>query len=127
MTMNMNQILNFQNFYMSVKDKKMSLKTAYKLSKLIQKIETELTFYNTKFQEIVNAYGKKDENGNYVLTEDGQGVQIIDGKMAECQKEINDLGNLEVEIEGISFTLEELESFEFTVEEMFNMMPFIKE
>lgn len=127
MTIKMYQVLEFQSFYEKIKDKKMSIKTTYKFSKLLSKLESEFSFYQSEFQKILNNYGEKEENGNFVLTDDGQGVKIKSNCMFDCQKEIKELHNIEINIDDISFTLEELESLEITMGEMNILMPFIKE
>ena len=43
--MKMYEILDFSKVYNSIKDEKMSIKTAYKLNKLIKKIEEENNLY----------------------------------------------------------------------------------
>ena len=73
MTIKMHQILEFQLFYDKIKEKEMSIKTAYKFSKLISRLDTEIKFYQKKFQSILEKYGEKDEKGNFKLTEDKKG------------------------------------------------------
>ena len=50
--MQLKTILGFPNFYNVVKDQKMPIKTAYKLSRLAKSIETEIQFYQEKLREI---------------------------------------------------------------------------
>ena len=127
MKIKMYQILEFENIYNKLKDEKMSVKTAYKFSKLTREIENERFFYQTKLQSIIETYGEKDDEGNFVLTEDKNGVQIKKGEIEKCQREVAELTNLDVEINGIEISIEELESFELTLQDMEILMPFIKE
>ncbi len=127
MTIKMHQILEFQLFYDKIKEKEMSIKTAYKFSKLISRLDTEIKFYQRKFQSILEKYGEKDEKGNFKLTEDKKGVVIKQENLLVCQKEIEELHNLDIEISEVDFTLDELDSLNVTIQEMNIMMPFIKE
>ena len=45
MQLKMQDLLGFTNFHESVKDKKIPIKTAYKLAKLSNAIEKEVVFY----------------------------------------------------------------------------------
>ena len=114
-------------FYNNIKNTKLPLKTAYKLNKLFIQINEELSFYQQKFTEIINEFGKRNENGELMYSSDKTSVEIIDGRLLECQQKIEELQNLEVNIEGIEFTTNELESLNLTISEMGCLMPFIKE
>ena len=127
MVVKMYQILDFENLYNKLKDIKMSVKTAYKFSKLIREIDNEKIFYKTKLQSIIDTYGEKDNEGNFVLTQDKTGVQIKKAELENCQKEIIELSNLEIEIKGIEISIEEIENFDLTLLDMNILMPFIKE
>lgn len=127
MMVKMYQILEFENFYNKIKDVKMSIKTAYKFSKLMREIDNERTFYQTKLQFIIDTYGERDNEGNFVLTQDKNGVQIKKTELEKCQKELTELSNLDIEINGVEISIEELENFELTLQDLNILMPFIKE
>lgn len=127
MKIKMYQILEFENFYNKIKDVKMPIKTAYKFSKLLREIDNEKLFYQTKLQSIIDTYGERDNDGKFILTQDGNGVQIKKAELEKCQKEIIELSNLEAEINGIEISIEELENFDLTIQDINILMPFIKE
>ena len=124
--MKMYQIMEYKKFYEELKNKKLPLRVAYKLNKLFKSLEEEALFYQEKFAEIIQEFGLKDENGNFILTEDEQGVRIKEDKISECELKIQELARLDVEITDISFSLEELDSLELTVKEIEWLAPFIK-
>ena len=125
MTTNIQSILNYPQFQVITTSIKLPIKTAYKISRLSKAIDQEITFYQTKFREIVEEYCQKDENGNYVPTVDGQGFQIISGKEAECNQAMIDLHSLEVELPDITFAIDEFDGMELTVNDLSGIMPFI--
>lgn len=127
MKLKMQQIIEFQKFYNNVKNIKLPLKTAYKLNKLITQINTESSFYQQKFSEIINEFGKRDENGELVYSSDKTSIEIEDARLDECLQKTEELQNLEVDISGIDFTIEELEGLNLTISEVGCLMPFIKE
>lgn len=125
--MKMYQILELQRFYNSIKDKKMPLKVAYRLNKLITKANNEIAFYQEKMQAIAQEYGEKDITGQLILTEDGQAVKIREGCEQICEKRISELTNLDIQIDGVTFTLDELDSLDISISDMNCLMPFIEE
>lgn len=123
----MSQIVSFQKFYESIKNTKLPLKTAYKLSKLAAKINSELSFYQQKYSEIISEYGKRDENGNYIYSPDLNSIEIVEGRQEECLQKIKELQNLEVDINEINFSISELDGLNLTVSEMDCLLPFVLE
>lgn len=122
----MDQIIAFRNngdFFAGVS---LPLKGAYKLNKIKKAIEKESEFYQEKFQEIVDTYAQKDDNGELVFSEDGNQIMIKDGMVEECNKALEDLQALEVEIENYEFTLHDLgENVTCTPDELEVLMPFM--
>ena len=124
--MKMYEVLVLQNFYTSVQDKKMPIKTTYKLSRLANRVEKEIEFYSKEFAKIVDAYALK-ENGKFVYSEDMTSIKIIPGKEDECNDKIMELKDLEVDLSGFEFSLEEFENLELTLAEMSSILPLVKD
>jgi hypothetical protein len=118
-------ILNFSQFYSLTTSQKLPIKVAYKLSRLATAIESEVTFYQTKFREILNEYCLVDDNGNYVPTDDGQGFKIQPGKEIECNQAMADLHSLEIELPDITFNIDEFDGLELRIQDLNGIMPFI--
>lgn len=125
--MKMYEILDLSNLYNSIKDTKMPIKTTYKFSRLMRRAEQELNFYSQQFQKIIETYAKTDENGNYCFSSDGQSIEIIDGKQAECNTKIMELRNLEVDINDIKFSLDEIDCLNLSITELSCLMSLIEE
>ena len=124
--MKMYEILELSNLYNSISNVKLPLKTSYKFARLMKLVEGELTFYQTKFREIIEEYGVK-ENGEYKLAPDGQSIMIIPGKENECNVKLFELRGLEVPIEGIKFSIEELEGIDVSIQELACIMSLIED
>ena len=123
----MDQIIAFRNNGDFFAGASLPLKGAYKLNKIKKAIEKEGEFYTEKFQEIVDTYAKKDDDGNLVYSEDGSQIMIKDGMVEECNKALADLQELEVEVENYNLTLDDLgENLECTPEELEALMPFME-
>lgn len=126
-TITMDQLIAFRNNGDFFAETTLPLKGAYKLNKIKKAVEKENEFYVEKFQEIVNKYAKTDENGNLVYSDDGNQIMIKDGMVDECNKALDDLQNLEVQIENYGLTLEDLgDDVECTPDELEALMPFME-
>lgn len=122
----MDQVIAFRNAGNIFEDYKLPLKVAYKLNKLKKAVEAEGEFYSNKFQEIVDTYAKKDENGDIVFSEDGNQIMIEDGKVEECNQALADLQELTVEIDNCNLTIEDFgDDVECTPEDLEALMPFL--
>ena len=126
-TVTMNQLIAFRNNGDFFSNTTLPLKGAYKLNKIKKAVEKESEFYQEKFQEIVNTYAKKDENGELVFSEDGNQIMIKDGMVDECNQALEDLQNLEVEVETYGLTLEDLgDEVDCTPDELEALMQFME-
>ena len=121
----MDQIMDFRNNDDFFEDTVIPLKGAYKINKIKKNVIKEAEFYSDKFQEIVDKYAKKDENGNPKFSEDGNQILIQDGKIEECNDALEELQNLEVEVENYDLTIDDLgEGVEITPDKLEALMPF---
>ena len=122
----MDQIIAFRNAGDIFGDYKLPLKVAYKLNKLKKAAEVEGEFYSNKFQEIVDTYAKKDDNGQIVFSDDGNQIMIQDGKVEECNQALEDLQTLTVEIDNCNLTIDDFgDDIECTPEDLEALMPFL--
>ena len=126
MTTKLINIINFENFHAEVKDKKLPLKTLYKLSLLTKTYTEKLEFYQEQFRNIMLTHGEKDAEGNFV-TVGTDGIRIKQGEEQECYTKLAELQNLEVEMPDVVFTIEEFDGIELTLEIFNFIMPFLKE
>lgn len=123
--MKMYEVLALQDFCVLTQDKKLPIKTTYKISRLNRRVEEELQFYQKEFMRIVNEYALK-ENGELVYSDDMTSIKIIPGKEEECSNKIIELKDLDIDID-IVFTIEELEGLDLTVSQMGSILPLIKD
>ena len=124
--MKMYEVLTLQNFYASIHDKKMPIKTAYKLSRLAKRVEEETQFYQSQFHKIIEDYALK-ENGQLVYSEDMTSIKIIPCKEDECAAKMTELRELEVNLSEFEFTIEEFDDLELTINQMASILPLIKD
>lgn len=120
------QLISTLNIENELFPQKLPIRTAYNLSKIFARAREELEFYQKKLKEIITQYGEKDENGNLIFLEN-KSVSIQKDKVEECQKEITDLQNLELEIPDYSISLNSLETIKISLDEISVLLPFICE
>lgn len=119
------QILEIRNLLV---DQKLPIKVSYKFTKFFNELELEVKFFNETLQRLIEEYGKRDENGDFIYTDDKQGIKIQDDKFQECMDRISELNNLEVNLTYVpEFTLNELESLNLEMKYTECLFPYIKE
>ena len=123
----MEQIIDFRNNANFFGEANLPLKGAYKLNKIRKAVEKEGEFYTEKFQEIINKYAKKDENGALIFSDDESQIMIKDDMINECNDALTNLQELEVEIDNCNLTIEDLgEDLQCTPDELAVLMPFME-
>lgn len=127
-TIKMSQILSFRQHVGIFLEQKLPLPVAYKLTKINDAAKKEAEFYYEKFNAIVDKYSKKDENGNIVFSEDGDQIMIQDDLISECNKALEELMDLEVEINTFNLKIEDFGSdIECTAADIEAITPFFEQ
>lgn len=124
----MEQLMDFRNSDDFFGTTVIPLKGAYKINKIKKAVEQEAEFYSTKFQEIVDKYAQKNEEGQVKFSEDGDQILIQEDKIAECNQALEDLQKMTVEIDNLNLTLADLgDNLQCTPEQLEALMPFVTE
>lgn len=119
------QVLEIRNLLVN---QKLPIRVSYKFTRFFNELEIEAKFFNDTLQKLIEEYGKKDENGNFIYTEDKQGVKIQDDKFQECMDKIEELNKLEVNLTYTpEFTLDELEPLNLEMKYIDLLLPYIKD
>ena len=88
--MKMSELFQLNQLQKDIINKKMPIKIAYKFTRLFKEIQGQIDFFNSTIEKLINEYGQKDENGNFILTEDKTGVKIQEDKYKECMNKIDE-------------------------------------
>lgn len=99
-------------------------KTAYRVGKLLKRIEEEVDLFNESRKKLIEQYAIKDEYDNPVI-ENGT-YKIIQDKINEFNTEISGLLDTVVKIDLEPIPIEEIENIEFTPSEIILIDDFIK-
>ena len=109
------------------KEQKLPIKLSYKIMKILSDLESELQFYRTQLQELLQECAQMDEEGNLKFTEDGENFLLKTDKIEEFHNRYDELTNMDIELEDRFFTLKELENLELTPQDLYNIQPLIIE
>lgn len=105
----------------------LSFKLAYQISLIKKEIEDKTEFYREHLRLLIQEYGLKDEKGNFVQTEDGNGIKLIPEKQNDFVKKMNELDDIDVELSVKPIPLSELENLKLTPNEVQVLIPFVEE
>ena len=124
-----NKLLTTRNILNSFKELNLSANLAYQITKFLMQSATEEEFYFSRLRALLDEYAEKTEDGNYIPTEDGQGVKIKLDLLEKFQSAYEELENTEVEAPDIKFALSAItkELNSITVNQMMMLMEFIDE
>ena len=126
--MKMIDALNFLEAYSSIKNKPLKINIIYKLSKCLEACEKERDFYQQQFTNILNKYAKKDENGNFIYTDEKTGILIDESQQKVCEKELSELLTLDINInEKYFIKITDIADLELDMETFNKIKPFIIE
>ena len=101
------KILNDIHMLNNLSNLELPVKVSYKIAKNIMNIEKELKVYNTQIQKLIDKYCLKDENNQNVIDENNN-FTIDDKYLDKWNKKINELLDIEVDIEILTFKIDEL-------------------
>lgn len=118
----MNKIVDVYNEKIKNLDaSNISIQTSIKFAKLLQEFEIYQNTYNQRLNSIIQKYGEKDENGNFVyLNEEHTIIKWMSGVSASANKELQELYNFELDINIDPFSADELEEIKkfLTIQEL---------
>lgn len=126
--MKMIDALNFLEAYSSIKNKPLKINIIYKLSKCFEACEKERDFYKQQLANILNKYAKKDENGNFIYTDEKTGILINETQQEVWEKELSELLTLDINInEKYFIKITDIADLELDIETFNKIKPFIVE
>lgn len=126
MTLKMYQVIDLPEILGKLKEQKLPFKTAYKIVLFIQEVQKHIDFYQESFRNLLQEYGRKDEQGNLMPTSDGQGVLLAEETMQEAYTKLTELRDLDVDLPDYKFSVDDFCTIEITPDEMMVIMPFIQ-
>ena len=101
-------------------------RVAFIVARIIKETDAEVTNYNETRTNLINKYGKKNEDGS--LAVDAQNnVQFDPADAPAFNTELNELLNTTITLTADKIKMDDLENLEFTPAEILTLEPFIEE
>jgi hypothetical protein len=125
--MKFSDLQNFRSVISKITTQSLPFTTAYRINRLVHSIEESWSFYADSMAALIQQYGQKDENGEFVYSSTGDGILLIPETAEEANIKMMELGEVEVALPNITFTPEEFSKLELSAWEVEMLIPFIKE
>ena len=126
MKITINDVIALKELYPKFEGRFLPIKASYKMAKIFKAVDENYNFYTEKLNEIISEYAQRDENGNVVQTEGGTGIKIQQDKIEECNKRLNELSELEVDIPDMDLSIDDFGDIDFPVEDMLVLSKILK-
>lgn len=126
MKVTLKDIVESQEVMRTLSNKPLRGRVAFKVARLLKKLEAELTTFNDTRVKLIESYAKKDEEGNYV-TNDKNEHQFDQDNANKFIEEINKLLLEELDVDANPILVDEIEDLDFTPAEMAALEPFMDE
>lgn len=122
----LNDILNSSETFREISTKSVPVKTAFRIARLIRELDKENVTFDESRRKIIEKYAERDENGGMKQTDEGN-VILQQDKINECNNEMLDLLNTEIEINVDKLHVDDLGDIELTPAQTLSLEAFIEE
>ena len=119
-------IVESQDVMRALSSKQLRGRVAFKVARLLKKLETELATFNDTRIKLIETYAKKDDEGNFVTNEKNE-YQFDADNANKFVEEINKLLLEEIDIDANPILVDEIEELNFTPAEIVALEPFMDE
>ena len=110
MQLTYHQLVDIEQVIMNLKHiKDIPFKIKYKIIQIENNISTHMSFYQLEFSNLIEEYGAKNEDGQFVLDSTGKSIKILPEREEQCRKRIDELNNLTFNVD-ILFTYSEIDT-----------------
>lgn len=99
---------------------------AYRLTSVIDILNTNTEFYLSKMRQLIDKYGQKDKNGEFIQNENGD-IPLIPETAEEFNAKVSELESIEITEELPKFTLDEFSSVQLSPRQVYLIRPLITE
>lgn len=113
----LSEIVTSQDVIGKLLNEKLSIKTLYKLHKILEAVLKEIKFFDERRIELVKKYGEVNSDNN---------VEVTNENLEAFYKELSELLDIEVDLQIPKFTNEELENVEMSYIEFNKIRHFIE-
>jgi len=121
----LNDVVNSSQTFNKLMQQSFKGSLAFKIARLVRELEKEMQTFNDERMKIIRKYGKKDENGELIVGEDGN-VSFENDKINDLNNEFNSLLETELEINADKLPMDSIDEFELTPQEVIDLEKFFE-
>jgi hypothetical protein len=119
------QLLEMESGMVKLRDKDIPIVQAYRLKKFIGIVMDELKLFHEHRMEIMNKYAMKDEDGKFVVRDDGMVAYKDIDDLNKCNTEIGELVDIEVEINFDKIPINMLGDINISIQDLMTLEPIL--
>ena len=124
--MNIQTLLGIRNELINISKENLKLRTAFNIAKFISTTEKDAKFFQDRVVELIKKYGARDADGSFIMENDGTSVQIDPLYIAQCESELSEINNYEIDVPELKIFYSDLPEG-LSVTTLFNIMDYIVE
>ena len=108
-----NELLNVVPVLQELSNKTFKGSTTFKIARLVRELDKEMILFEQARQKIAETYGKRKDDGSLEVLEDGT-IKLQEDKIQECNDELVNLLNNEIEINAAKIPVSAFDDIELT-------------
>ena len=117
MKLKLSQIVQINQIFEEFSDSPLTIKTSYKIMKVLEQLQKDSNFFKEKLAELINKYGERDSNNQLIIQNDS--YKIKDEDKEKFDNDYYELQSIENELNLETFTLDELEELKLSPKKLF--------
>lgn len=117
MKLKLSQIVQINQIFEEFSDSPLTIKTSYKIMKVLEQLQEDSNFFKEKLAELINKYGERDSNNQLIIQNDS--YKIKDEDKEKFDNDYYELQGIENELNLETFTLDELEELKLSPKKLF--------
>lgn len=123
---NVNILMTVKPILQELANTKMPAKQSFKILRTLKAVDAEYASIEEVQRNMIVNYGKKDENGEFMLDPEGRGYLIADEHQNKFAEEMNDLLFTEVELECDKISMDLFDNMNLSPNQLLAIEPFIE-
>ena len=108
-----NELLNVVPVLQELSNRTFKGSTTFKIARLVRELDKEMVLFEQARQKIAETYGKRKDDGSLEVLEDGT-IKLQEDKIQECNDELVNLLNNEIEINAAKIPVSAFDDIELT-------------
>lgn len=123
---NINTLMSIKPILQELANIKMPAKQSFKILRTLKAVDAEYTSIEEIQRNMVINYGKKDENGEFMLDSENRGYLIADEYQDKVAKEVEELMASEIELDCDKINMNVFDNINLSPSQLLAIEPFIE-